>query len=84
MKYSVGVPYEIVVVDDGSSEQTHELLARVPNLVYMKNGEGFGFTRSCNRGAQNARGEYVLFLSSNVQVTENWLQTPHRDFQKLR
>jgi GT2 family glycosyltransferase len=74
MKHSKNVAYEIIVVDDGSSDQTAVILPRVPNITYLKNQENLGFVRACNRGAESARGEYILFLNNDTQVTENWLK----------
>ena len=73
MNHSDGVAYEVIVVDDGSSDRTPEVLSRVANITYIRNEKNLGFVHTCNRGAEIARGEYILFLNNNVQVTENWL-----------
>jgi GT2 family glycosyltransferase/2-polyprenyl-3-methyl-5-hydroxy-6-metoxy-1,4-benzoquinol methylase len=74
MEHSSGIAYEVIVVDDGSSDQTPEILSLVPNITYMRNEENLGFIHTCNRGAEIARGQYILFLNNDAQVTENWLQ----------
>ena len=84
MKHPAGVAYEIVVVDDDSSDQTSDILQRLTNIAYIRNEKRLGFTLSCNRGAQGARGEYVLFLDSDVQVTENWLKPLVETFENHR
>ncbi len=73
-KHSEGVAYEIVVVDNGSSDQTPEVLSRVANIVYIRNETGLGLGHACNRGAASGRGEYILFLNNDLQVTDNWLK----------
>jgi GT2 family glycosyltransferase/2-polyprenyl-3-methyl-5-hydroxy-6-metoxy-1,4-benzoquinol methylase len=74
MEHSLGVAYEVIVVDDGSSDQTLKILSLVPNITYIRNEANLGFIHACNRGAEIARGEYTLFLNNDAQVTENWLQ----------
>ena len=72
--YSFGAPYEVIVVDDASTDRTQEVLSHVSNLVYIRNEENLGFVQTCNRGAEKARGKYLLFLNNDAQVTENWLE----------
>ena len=73
MRHSSGVPYEVIVVDDASMDRTEEILSCIPNLVYARNQKNLGFVRACNRGADIAKGRYLLFLNNDTQVTGNWL-----------
>jgi GT2 family glycosyltransferase/ubiquinone/menaquinone biosynthesis C-methylase UbiE len=72
--HSSGTRYEVVVIDVGSSDRTPEILSRVDNMVYVKQEKNTGFLHSCNRGAERARGEYIVFLNNDAQVTEGWLR----------
>jgi len=65
--------YEVIVVDDASSDETAEILSEVDNLRLIKNEQNKGFVESCNRGAQESKGKYILFLNNDTMVTENWL-----------
>ncbi|MEE4174071.1 MAG: glycosyltransferase [Xanthomonadales bacterium] len=67
------IPFEVIVVDDESSDETGERLPGIEGLTYLRNEENQGFIRSCNRGAAAARGAYVLFLNNDTQVREGWL-----------
>jgi len=78
MKHSSAVPYEVIVVDDASTDQTAQILSYVSNLIYTRNTKNLGFVHACNIGADSAKGNYVLFLNNDTQVTENWL-TPLLD-----
>ena len=67
------IPYEVIIVDNGSTDDTLELLKRVDNIVQIKNEKNLGFIRGCNEGAKNAKGNYFLFLNNDTVVTKQWL-----------
>lgn len=68
-KYS----FEVIVVDDRSSDETASKLAQIEGLTNLRNKKNLGFVGSCNHGAQHARGEYLVLLNNDTQVTEGWL-----------
>jgi len=61
------------VVDDGSSDTTATRLASRDDIRYLRNPKNLGFVGSCNRGAQAAQGEFILFLNNDTVVLEGWL-----------
>ena len=56
-----GIPHEIVVVDDGSRDETYEILEatadRIPNLVPVRSPGPHGFGRAIQRGLDAFSGE---------------------------
>jgi GT2 family glycosyltransferase/glycosyltransferase involved in cell wall biosynthesis len=66
--------FEVIVVDDGSSDETLTLL---PDLVhgvrFLRHEKAQGFIRSCNDGARMARGAYVLMLNNDTEVSSGWI-----------
>ena len=66
--------YEVVVVDDASSRATANCLAGLRGIRYLRNEDQQGFGRTCNRGVEAARGEIVVLLNSDTQVTRGWLE----------
>lgn len=68
-KYS----FEVIVVDDQSSDETAEYLKKTDGIKYLRNTKNLGFVGSCNRGASAARGEYIVMLNNDTQVLDGWL-----------
>jgi O-antigen biosynthesis protein len=75
------VPLEVIVVDDGSTDETNQVLGRLPGIAYIRNESSVGFIESCNCGAARARGEYLLFLNNDTVVTPGWLRNLLDTFQ---
>ena len=75
------VPYEVIIVDDCSDAHTHSSLQLVQGLRLFRNETNRGFLESCNRGAAEARGEYLLFLNNDTEVTAGWLTAMLRVFE---
>ncbi len=65
--------FEVIVVDDASGDGTGAALGDVPGLRYLRNPVNSGFIRSCNAGAAQARGEYLVLLNNDTLVQPGWL-----------
>ena len=66
-------PFEVIVVDDTSSDATADVLPGVPGLRYLRNASNLGFIGACNAGAAQARGEFLVFLNNDTTVRPGWL-----------
>ena len=73
LEHTKEIAYEVIIVDDGSTDETIEMLGKVGNITLLRNEKTRGFVFSCNKGIGSARGEYVLFLNNDTVVTEGWL-----------
>ena len=47
--------FEVIMVDDCSTDGTAEALSQVTGIIYLRNERNSGFVASCNRGAKSAR-----------------------------
>ena len=62
---------EIIIVDNGSSDDTAAIASRYPVRVLREEQRGAAAARNC--GIREARGEYIAFTDSDCQVAPDWL-----------
>jgi GT2 family glycosyltransferase len=73
---------EVIIVDDGSSDETAMALPQVEGLVYHRRRENGGFIAACNDGAAIARGDYLVFLNNDTVPQPGWLDALLRTFDE--
>jgi GT2 family glycosyltransferase/SAM-dependent methyltransferase len=68
---------EIIVIDDASTDETpaviEEFAGRDARIRSLRNEQNAGFIRSCNRAAEAAAGEVIVFLNNDTLPQPNWL-----------
>ena len=73
---SSDLAYEVIIVNDASTDDTLEQLATlVKGIKVLTNAENSGFIRSCNYGASQAKGQYLYFLNNDTRILENCLES---------
>lgn len=71
-----GLDYEIIVVDNNSSDGTETAIReRYPSVKLIQTGANLWFTGGNNRGVQAAQGDYVMSLNPDVIIRPGALQT---------
>jgi GT2 family glycosyltransferase len=75
--YTAGMDFEVIVVDNASSDGTPEMLtklaAAMPDLKTILNEANQGFAFGNNQGAAAANGDILIFLNNDTVVTPGWL-----------
>jgi GT2 family glycosyltransferase len=72
MRYTEGISYEIILVDNASTECSPDLfLQKYPSIKLVKSLINTGFTGGNNLGLQIAKGDTLLLLNSDVVLREN-------------
>lgn len=66
--------YEIIVVDDGSTDNTQEILAGYGDRIRIIKQENQGYVKAKNRGLREARGEYVILLDADDEFLPQILE----------
>ncbi len=79
LKYTKGLNYEIIAVDNGSTDGSLEMLRdfsrKHSELILVDAHANVGFGRGNNLGVKQAKGEYILFLNSDTLLFDNALKS---------
>ena len=67
---------EILIVDDGSGEETKAFLAKLPPPIrVITNPENMGYAKSNNRATAEARGNYLILLNNDLVLQRGWFES---------
>jgi len=67
-------PYELIVVDNSSTDGTIDYLMSQKDIIPIINKENKGFSKACNQGIKAAAGKHLLLLNNDTIVGPNWLR----------
>ncbi len=74
--------YEIVVVDNGSTDDTRTIVGRYPVRLFVKDVVQSSYAAR-NKGIKNSRGEIIAFTDSDCIPDKNWLEKGVMNLQKV-
>src|SRR4030042_2580234 len=64
--------YEVIVVDDGSTDETEEVAARYPVRYIYQENRGPAVAR--NNGVIQSQGDIILFTDADCDPQSNWIE----------
>lgn len=73
VSHTKDVPYETIVLDDASRDETPDALPRLDGVTAARSDVPVGRARSLAAGAGIAKGRYLLFLSQHAEPRPGWL-----------
>ncbi len=72
------VPFEVIVVDDGSDDETGSIAMAHPAVASVLSLSGVGPAQARNAGAAAAKGDYLAFLDADCRPTPGWIAAGHQ------
>ncbi|MGD0229654.1 MAG: glycosyltransferase family 2 protein [Syntrophorhabdales bacterium] len=75
LKYTTGIDHELILVDNGSTDNTVDFFESVPHArkKVIRITKNIGAAYAADLAVTHARGKYVVGLANDVYVTTNWL-----------
>jgi len=71
-RFTSGVSYELIVVDNGSTDGTADWIEEQhPEITLVRNQANLGFTRGNNQAMEMAKGDFILLLNPDTLLKED-------------
>lgn len=80
--------YEVVVVDDGSTDGSVNLLNKYfgknRRVIFVNLGKNLGASRARNVGVEKSGGKYLMFLDTDTKIKQGWYEETVKFFEENR
>lgn len=82
---TMGVEYEVIVVDNASSDDSIRMLhCDYPDVLVVETGGNIGFGRANNLGMERASGKYLFLLNSDTVLVNNAIKIFYDSAESLK
>ena len=73
--------YELIIIDDCSTDSTPDLISKINPDLYLTNKKNIGHSYSRNIGAKHAKGEIIFFTDADVELYTDTLEKINNHFK---
>ena len=78
IKAATRSPYSLILIDNGSSDETHNFLedfkSSSGNVALIRNNENLGWVKAVNQGLKASKSDYACIMNNDTVVrTDDWL-----------
>jgi GT2 family glycosyltransferase len=73
--------FDIIIVDNASSDGTREWLAAQPDLRVIRNDVNNGFAAACNQGMRASSSPFVALLNDDTRAEPQWLEAMMQEME---
>lgn len=74
IRRNVTIPCEIILVDNGSEDETVRILKELKGVRLICNEKNLGFPRACNQGIREAKGDILWLLNNDTVIPPGSLE----------
>jgi GT2 family glycosyltransferase len=83
-EYTSNITIEIILIDNASEECNPDLFKELfPEIILIKSKVNLGFSKGCNKGIENANGQYILLLNSDTLFFDNSILAAYQYYKTL-
>lgn len=72
-----GLSFELIIVDNASSDRTGDVLARLDGVEIVRNEHNAGFVEAVNQAAARAKGDCLLLLNNDAVLLPGAIERAH-------
>lgn len=74
-------PYEVIIVNNASTDETERLLQRVEGVRLIQNDQNLHYLLACNQATEQAKGNYLLLLNNDAELAGHSISSALRTLE---